>query len=210
MMLSTLLLSGIISLSGCSNTTKTSNADSTESHEGHDHAGHDHEGHNLSNHNHATTAEEQAKQIEALSQKSPAAQIPEFIFYKVKSGIAFTKADIPAGKKTAFILFDPSCGHCQIEAEQISKNYNKLKNVNIYFVSMNDPALMANFLETFAKDLVGKPNVEVLYDKNQHFIQRIHVPKQFPANYVYSADGKFQSHWDGDKAIDFIVKEYTK
>lgn len=207
MFLSTFVLSAVITLSSCSNPTTTNNNTeaSTESHEAHDHANHDH-----SNHAHTASANEQQQKIEELSQRSPALQLPAFKFYKVKSGISFTNEDLPKGRKSAFILFDPSCGHCQTEASLLAKNYNKLKNINIYFVSMNDPALMANFLETFGKDLVGKPNVEVLYDRNQDFIQKIHVPKQFPANYVYTAEGKLQSYWDGEKKIDYILNEYTK
>ncbi|MBD1429607.1 peroxiredoxin family protein [Sphingobacterium sp. SGL-16] len=207
MMISTLILSTILGFSSCSNSTNNTNtATEVENHEGHDHSGHDHSTHSPE----ATTAEAQQQTVEELSQKAPAPVLPEFTFYKVKSGISYTQQDIPKGKKSAFILFDPSCGHCQLEAGQIAKNYAKLKNINIYFVSMNDPALMANFLETFGKELVGKPNVEVLYDKNQDFIQKIHVPKQFPANYVYTAEGKLQSYWDGDRKIEEIIKEYTK
>lgn len=197
-MLSTLLLSTLLGLSACSNTTN-SNTDTTtvDSHEGHDHASQDH----------ASAAQQHANEV---YQKAPAETLPAFTFYKVKSGISFTNQDIPAGKKTAFILFDPNCGHCQTEAGLLAKNYNKLKDINIFFVSMNDPALMANFLETFGKELVGKANIEVLYDRNQEFIQKIHVPKQFPANYVYTAEGKLQSYWDGDRNIDEIIKAYVK
>ena len=207
MMITSLILSTVLGFSSCSNPSNTDNnsTETIDSHEGHDHAGHDH-----SAHSHTASQAEQQQKVEELSQKSPAQILPEFKFYKVKSGISFTNQDIPKGKKSAFILFDPSCGHCQVEARQLGKNYDKLKNVNIYFVSMNDPALMANFLETFGKELVGKSNVEVLYDRNQDFIQKIHVPKQFPANYVYTAEGKLQSHWDGEKKIDYILTEYTK
>src|SRR5690606_35594959 len=137
--------------------------------------------------------------------KDAAMQLPGFKFYKVKSGIEFTNADIPAGKNTVFILFDPNCGHCQHEAGLLAKNYEKLKDLNIYFVSMNEPALMASFLETFGKELVDKPNVEVLYDRNQEFIQKIHVPEQFPANYIYAADGSLKNHWEGEKEINFVL-----
>lgn len=142
--------------------------------------------------------------------KDVAKQLPDFKFYKVKSGIEFTKADIPSGKTTVFMLFDPNCGHCQHETGLLAKNYEKLKDVNIYFVSMNEPALMASFLETFGKELVDKPNVEVLYDRNQEFIQKIHVPEQFPANYIYGADGVLKNHWEGEKEISFILAELTK
>lgn len=136
--------------------------------------------------------------------------IPTFKFYKVKSGMGFTNEDIAKNRNTAFILFDPNCSHCRDEAAHLAKHYDRLQDVNLYFVSMNDPALMATFLETFAKELAGKPNVEVLYDRNQEFIQRFHLPKQFPANYVYGPDGKLKSNWEGDKDIDFILTELTK
>lgn len=159
---------------------------------------------------------DQQQQASATSQptlpmaKEPARQLPNFKFYKVKSGIGFTNADVPANRNTVFILFDPSCGHCQTETGLLAKNYEKLKDVNLYFISMNDPALMASFLETFGKELVGKPNVEVLYDRNQEFIQKFHVPAQFPANYIYGADGTLKNSWDGEKGIDFVIAEFTK
>lgn len=207
-----LILSVALGLSSCANNDTKQQADAHD-HEGHDHSSHD--GHDHSTHAHtqnATSAatHEQAATMDNLAKGEPTLQIPPFTFYKVKSGISFTNQDIPKGKKTVFVLFDPNCGHCRTEATALGKNYDKVKNVNIYFVSMNDPALMASFLETFAKELVGKPNVEVLYDKNQEFIQKVHVPSQFPANYVYTADNNLESYWVGDKNINEIVTAYTK
>ncbi|WP_164108039.1 MULTISPECIES: peroxiredoxin family protein [Sphingobacterium] len=202
-----LMLCISLGLSSCSNTTSNSEQKQVES-KGHE--GHDHSGHNHGTHEETATKQEQPPAIANLAQGEPIAQIPVFTFYKVKSGISFTNTDIPKGKKTVFILFDPGCSHCRTEAAALGKNYNSIKNVNIYFVSMNDPALMASFLETFAKELVGKPNIEVLYDKNQEFIQKFHVPKQFPANYVYTTDNKLQTHWDGDKNINEIIAAYIK
>jgi peroxiredoxin len=145
-----------------------------------------------------------------LVEGEPSSSIPPFKFYKVKSGVAFQNQDITKGRKTIFVLFDPSCSHCRTEANALAKNYNKIKDINLYFVSMNDPALMASFLETFAKELAGKPNIEVLYDRHQEFIQKFHVPNQFPANYVYSKDGQLEAYWEGDKSINDIIAAYTK
>lgn len=197
------VFSTVLALSSCSNANTNSNKTAHQEHDGHDHSAQDHAGHN-----HSEAKAEQAS-VE-VAQTAPAQTIPAFTFYKVKSGMALTNADIPKGKKTAFILFDPSCGHCQTEAAALGKNYNKIKDVNIYFISMNDPALQAKFLETFAKELVNKPNVEVLYDRNQDFIQKFHVPKQFPANYVYGKDNLLQTSWDGERNINEIIDAYTK
>lgn len=163
----------------------------------------------------ATTAHPQTNEAAQAQQMPPmakeaAATIPAFKFYKVKSGIGFSNENLEKDKNSVFILFDPSCGHCQKETSQLAQNYAKIKGINIYFVSMNDPALMASFLETFGKELVDKPNIEVLYDRNQDFIQKFHVPKQFPASYVYGADGRLKNSWDGEKPLDFVLAEYTK
>lgn len=162
-------------------------------------------------HEHAPAAGQQSTQPTMPMAEEAAKQIPaDFKFYQLKSGIEFTAADIPGDRNTIFIFFDPSCGHCQIETGLLAKNYEELKGINLYFVSMNDPSLMASFLETFGKELVDKPNVEMLYDRNQDFIQKFHVPTQFPANYVYGADGALKNHWVGEKDIDFIISEFTK
>lgn len=196
------ILTTLIALTSCSNTNSSKSIEATQ-HENHDHSGHNHA------YDHGTNAQNTAQTANINQQPEPAETIPNFTFYRVKSGMSFTNTDIPKGKKTVFILFDPGCSHCQHEAADLAKNYDKIKDVNIYFVSMNDPALQASFLETFGKELAGKPNVEVLYDKNQEFIQKFHIPSQFPANYVYGTDLKFQTHWDGAKDINKIIEAYT-
>ncbi|MBE8712166.1 TlpA family protein disulfide reductase [Sphingobacterium hungaricum] len=159
---------------------------------------------------HTTETPHQQAPPAPVANPEPAASIPEFTFYKVKSGMSFSKADIKSGRNSVFILFDPSCGHCQHEAAGLAKNYSKVKDINIYYVSMNDPALMVKFFPTFAKELEGKDNVELLYDKDQNFIQKFHVPKQFPANYIYGTDGQLKGYWDGEKDINEAIAAFTK
>lgn len=144
------------------------------------------------------------------AETEPVSAIPDFTFYQLKSGFSFEKSDIPDGRNTVFILFDPSCGHCQQEAAALAQNYDKLKNVNLLFVSMNDPALMDKFFPSFAKDLEGKDNVKMLYDRNQEFIRRFHIPSMFPANYVYGSDGTLKSHWSGEKGISQVLAAFVE
>lgn len=142
--------------------------------------------------------------------KEPATIVPEFTFYILKSGIRFTKADLAKTGNIVFILFDPTCGHCQQEANDIGKHYDQVKTANFYFVSMNDPALMASFLDTWAKPLVGKENVEVLYDRNADFINKFHIPSQYPATYIYGANGELKAYWNGEKSAADIVEAINK
>src|SRR5690606_24925136 len=118
-----LILSVSLGLSSCSNTSSSVSREQTESHshEGHDHSDHDHSGHDHGQAAPPATPETQPNTLENLAQGEPSQQIPIFTFYKVKSGISFTNQDIPKGKKTVFILFDPSCSHCRSEAAALGK-----------------------------------------------------------------------------------------
>ncbi|MFZ4260522.1 peroxiredoxin family protein [Sphingobacterium sp. HJSM2_6] len=179
---------------------KVENSPSTETATNDPHAGHDHS---------AEEAHTEAPQAPETV-KAAALSIPEFTFFKVKSGISFSKVDIPSGKNTVFVLFDPSCNHCQHEATDLGKNYDKIKNVNVLYVSMNDPALMVSFFQNFGKELDGKSNIEMLYDRNQEFVQRFHIPKMFPANYVYGPDGKLKTYWEGEKNINEVIAAFNQ
>lgn len=184
-------------LYSCNNNSKpktdnTANTSQEASPENHDHAGHDH------------------SQAAPTQSSDPAAILPNFTFYQLRSGIRVTQENVAKDKNTVFILFDPGCSHCQHEATELEKNIDRLKDVNIYYISMNDPALVLGFFDTFAPKLSKASNVEVLIDKDQTFIQTIHVPSQFPANYIYGADGKLKAHWEGEKNINEAISQFHK
>lgn len=185
-------------LYSCNNTGSTTTGQTAESSsqassaENQDHAGHDH------------------AQAPQAPSSEPAAILPNFTFYQLRSGIRVTNENVAKDKNTVFILFDPGCSHCQHEATELEKNIDRLKDVNIYYISMNDPALVLGFFDTFAPKLSKSSNVEVLIDKDQTFIQSIHVPSQFPANYVYGADGKLKAHWEGEKNINEAISQFHK
>jgi peroxiredoxin len=160
----------------------------------------------------STSGNEQAAQQAQqplMMGKEPAAAIPDFSFYVLKSGIRFEKSDIKPADKHVFVLFDPSCSYCQHEAADISKNYDQVKNVNFYFISMNDPALMSTFFERFAPALEGKENVHLLYDRNVEFVNKFHIPTQYPATYIYDNKGVLKTYWNGAKSEADLVKALT-
>lgn len=139
------------------------------------------------------------------SSNSPATSIPEFTFYILTSGIGFTKSDLPKSGTHVFIMFDPSCSYCQHEARDIGANFDQFPDAHFYFVSMNDPALMATFFDRFAPELNGKENVHMLYDRNMEFVSKFHIPTQYPATYVYQNNGLFKTYWNGAKSVGEIV-----
>lgn len=178
--------------SGSQQTSNTENTTQESTADNHDHAGHDH------------------AQAAPTQSSEPAAILPNFNFYQLRSGIRVSNENLAKDKNTVFILFDPGCSHCQHEATELEKNIDRIKDVNIFYISMNDPALVLGFFDSFAPKLSKSSNVEVLIDKDQTFIQSIHVPSQFPANYVYGADGKLKAHWEGEKNINEAISQFHK
>ncbi|SEN64067.1 AhpC/TSA family protein [bacterium A37T11] len=139
------------------------------------------------------------------ARKEPAATIPDFTFYKLNSGMAFTKQDLSVKGNIVFILFDPDCSHCQHEAGMLGTAYSRIKNAHLYFISMMDPNIMSGFFDRYAKQLKDKDNVMMLYDRKAEFINKIHVPDQYPATYVYGKDGRLKEYWNGDRDIEKII-----
>lgn len=158
----------------------------------------------------ATTATSSQAPTAPVEGSGPANSIPEFTFYILKSGIGFEKANLLEGKRQVFILFDPSCSFCQHEAAYIGNNFDKFSDINFYFISMNDPGLMSTFFDRFAANLNDQPNVFMLYDRNVHFINRFHMPSQFPATYIYDENGLLKDYWNGIKTEEELVAAILK
>src|SRR5437868_329142 len=57
--------------------------------------------------------------------------LPPFKLLKADSVTYFTKADLPKNKAVLLMIFDPNCDHCQHETEDLIKNIESFKNVQI-------------------------------------------------------------------------------
>ena len=61
--------------------------------------------------------------------------VPSFNLLMVDSISYYTKADLPQNKAILIILFDPNCDHCKHETEEIVKNIDNFRNVQIVMVT---------------------------------------------------------------------------
>lgn len=137
--------------------------------------------------------------------KEPAEIIPSFTFYTLHNGMRFERGDLSYTGNIVFFFFDPTCIQCQDEARDIGNHYDRIENASLYFVSMNDPALVNAFIPSHAKALDGKSNVKILYDRDHDFINRFHLPARYPSTYVYGPDGKLKTYWNGHRDIEQVL-----
>jgi len=143
----------------------------------------------------------------ACAQKNPVPnEIPPFTFFNIENDVAFNRTNlVNNGKNIAFLFFDPGCSHCQQEVLALGKNYSSIKNINLYLIAMQEKPLINAFMDMYGHNLKGKKNVVVLHDKNYEFIGKF-KPTQYPAVFVYGANKKLKTYWDGEKKIDAIIK----
>jgi thiol-disulfide isomerase/thioredoxin len=134
--------------------------------------------------------------------------LPQFTFYKL-DGKPSSNNDIKQGKKNLFILFDCTCEHCQRESKNLSTNYAKFKDVNIYMITMDEGYIIPQFFNSYAKGLNAKPNVLVLQDKKRMFIPTF-LPKQYPSMYLYSSTGKLLMYQSGDGGVKKLMTVISK
>jgi peroxiredoxin len=115
---------------------------------------------------------------------------PAFSYENTTGGV-FTNKDLKQ-MPTVFIYFNSECEYCNEETRMIKENINKLKNFQLVFISFEKSNLIQAFATkhqltsydnvhflsdtkvTFATtfDVQSLPCL-VLYDKNQHLIEKI-------------------------------------
>ncbi|NIN02621.1 MAG: redoxin domain-containing protein [Sphingobacteriales bacterium] len=116
---------------------------------------------------------------------APAKSIPDFQLYQF-NGQPFVRDNLPKNKLLFFIFFDVTCDHCQHAFREINAHYNAMKGVAMYLISLDSEASMANFITRFAPNLVGKPNITLLRDVQNQFIQQF-TPRKYPSMFLYNA-----------------------
>lgn len=154
----------------------------------------------------ATHAQNAANPIQVPGSAAPApAQIlPDFSFKRADNTV-FTPIDLPTGKKLFFILFDPTCEHCQRAMGYLDGEYKSLLSASIYLISMEDWYKINSFMTKYAPHLGQQKNVTLLQDKPGLFISRF-KPRRFPAMFLYSVDKKLIVYDDDAATVSQFIK----
>jgi hypothetical protein len=130
--------------------------------------------------------------------------LPDFTFYRA-DGQAFGRKDVVAGKPVLFVLFDPTCPHCQRAVRHIGEQYASFSKAEICLVSMEKWTAINGFVTTYGGALRGRPNVVVLRDSVGEFIGKF-KPMKFPAMMLFSRDGRLVDYEDNENTVFRLVK----
>tara|TARA_R110002050_G_scaffold300061_1_gene467542 strand:+ start:2076 stop:2603 length:528 start_codon:yes stop_codon:yes gene_type:complete len=92
--------------------------------------------------------------------------IPKFEL-KTLDNVLFSNADLKQNTSTIFIYFNSDCDFCHHEAESISQNLNKFKDVQFIFVSFEETEAIKKFAELYKLD--NQEKIVFLEDKKGDF-----------------------------------------
>jgi len=130
--------------------------------------------------------------------------MPSFAIRLRDSTTILTSDKIPTGQPVMLIFFDPDCEHCQKETEELLNNINVLRNVQIYFITVEAFDRMKVFHKYY--HLANYPNIIVGRDFNFELLKKNDLPTT-PCTLLYNKHKKLKAIWKGYFPIKKIVEE---
>jgi thioredoxin-related protein len=128
--------------------------------------------------------------------------VPPFKLLKIDSSSYFTKNDLKKNKPVLIILFSPDCEYCQHETEEIIKNIDKLRNVQIIMSTNMSFDLMKSFYEKY--ELQKFENITVGRDF-QYILPSFYQIRFMPYLAMYDKKGNLITTFQGSMKIEDVV-----
>ncbi len=116
----------------------------------------------------------------------------------------YTKEDLPKKKPVMLVLFNPQCQHCQHEAEELTKNIDQFKDVQIVMATTMLFDSMMTFREKYK--LADHPNIVVAQDTH-FFLPSFFMIHNLPFHAFYNKKKELISVFEGSMTIEKMVKE---
>lgn len=138
--------------------------------------------------------------VESDQAKSATRDLPDLPL-TMRDGTKKSASEISGN--VALILFQPDCDHCQREAEDIRRNIDGFKDFELYFISSAPIEEVIQFARQY--DLEESKQVH-LGTTTVPDILRSFGPIDAPSIYLYGEDGKLIQSFNGEVAIEVVLK----
>lgn len=115
----------------------------------------------------------------------------------------FTQQQLPKDKPTVLIYFSPDCGHCQMTAKEWVNEMDKVKNVELVWISYYTPEQIKDFADSYG--LSHFNNIIFGRDVNYFFVPFYKIPST-PFMAVYDKRGKFLKAYEGGTDAGTVAK----
>lgn len=132
--------------------------------------------------------------------------LPEFTLNDI-NGTKFNSSQLHRDKQKLIIYFDSECEHCLEEAAAISQHIKSFKNIQLIFISYQEPEAITEFAQTY--HFLSLPNAVFLQDNYLQLVTAFNI-KEFPFMLIYSKDNKLIQKFEGPTDIRNILMELKK
>jgi len=131
--------------------------------------------------------------------------VPPFKLLKIDSSSYFTKNDLQKNKPVLIMLFNPDCEHCQHETEQIVKNIDQLKDIQIVMATVMPFSMMKSFYEKYG--LQKFENINVGQD-TKYTLPTFYQIRFLPYLAMYDKKGNLLTTFEGSMKIEDLVNTF--
>jgi peroxiredoxin len=130
-------------------------------------------------------------------------KMPKFE-YKTYDGKIFNNHNLKKNTPTLFIYFNSECDFCNHEAKQIKDNIEKLRDVQIVFVSFEKSEPIIFFLKKYK--LEHYDNITFITDSKVSFAPTFDV-KSLPTIIIYNKNRTLVTKLKGQTKVTNILKK---
>ena len=131
--------------------------------------------------------------------------LPPFKLLKVDSVTYFTKADVPKNKPVLLMIFDPNCDHCQHATEDILKNIESLKNIQVVMSTNASFEGLKDFYNRY--ELANYKNITVGLEV-KYFLVPFYDVRNLPYLAMYDKKGKLITTHEGTIKIEAVIEAF--
>ncbi len=129
--------------------------------------------------------------------------IPSFSYQDI-DGVIFTDKNLKDNTPTLFVYFNSECEFCNEEAQMIKENINKLKEVQVIFVSFQNQEEITAFAKKH--QLTNYGNITFLCDSKVAFASTFDV-KSLPCLVLYDKNKQLIDKLKGQTKVETILKK---
>lgn len=115
----------------------------------------------------------------------------------------FSKKDLPKNTAVVIIYFNPECGHCQHEAEELSKEMDKFKKVFFVWAAYHDMDKIQEFVKTYGLDTYKNM---VFGRDSKYFLPVFYQVRMTPFSAVYNKKGNFVEAFESGMTPEELEK----
>jgi thiol-disulfide isomerase/thioredoxin len=133
--------------------------------------------------------------------------VPPLKILRVDSVTYFTKDNLKKNKPSMIMIFNPGCEHCKHEMEEIIKNIDDFKDIQIIMSTPQSFAEMKDFYKEYK--LNNYPNIVV--GRDEHFVlPSFYFIHSLPFLAFYDKNQKLISVHEGSMTVPKILEEIKK